>query len=129
MREFHHIGIPVGEKQPGMVYYESISCWATDPDSTQGRIEYIFFEADTPITEPVLSTPHVAFRVDNLAEQNANLTHWTQMVSGGHFAPAEEPELLVEDILQPPTLNKHLRHFFLPSVTGQTAASYAVRSR
>jgi len=33
-----------------------------------------------------------------LAEQNANLTHWTRMPSGGHFAPAEEPERLVEDI-------------------------------
>ena len=32
MREFHHIGIPVGEKTPDMVYYESIKCWATDPD-------------------------------------------------------------------------------------------------
>ena len=34
MRQFHHIGIPVGEKTPDMVYYESIKCWATDPDST-----------------------------------------------------------------------------------------------
>lgn len=66
MREFHHIGIPVAEKTPEMVYYESIKCWATDPDATAGRIEYIFFEAGTSITEPVLSTPHVAFRVDNL---------------------------------------------------------------
>jgi pimeloyl-ACP methyl ester carboxylesterase len=33
-----------------------------------------------------------------LAEQNANLVHWTQMQSGGHFAPAEEPERLAEDI-------------------------------
>jgi hypothetical protein len=67
-REFHHIGIPVGQKTPDMVYYESIKCWATDPDATQGRIEYIFFENGTPITEPVLSQPHVAFRVDNLEE-------------------------------------------------------------
>lgn len=69
MREFHHIGIPVGEKTPDMVYYQSIKCWATDPESTAGRIEYIFFEEGTTITEPVLSQPHVAFRVDNLAEQ------------------------------------------------------------
>ena len=69
MREFHHIGIPVGQKKPEMVYYPSIKCWATDPDSTPGRIEHIFFEAGTPITEPVLSEPHVAFRVDNLDEE------------------------------------------------------------
>jgi len=69
VRQFHHIGIPVGEKTSDMVYYESIKCWATDPDSTPGRIEYIFFEADTTITEPVLSQPHVAFRVDDLDEE------------------------------------------------------------
>ncbi len=34
----------------------------------------------------------------SVAERYANLTHWTRMPSGGHFAPAEEPELLVEDI-------------------------------
>jgi pimeloyl-ACP methyl ester carboxylesterase len=33
-----------------------------------------------------------------LAEQEANLVHWTRMPRGGHFAPMEEPELLVEDI-------------------------------
>ncbi|MGH8007863.1 MAG: epoxide hydrolase family protein [Candidatus Binatia bacterium] len=32
------------------------------------------------------------------AEQYYNLTHWTVMPAGGHFAPAEEPEHLVTDI-------------------------------
>ena len=70
MRKFHHIGIPMGEKTPEMVYYPSIKCWATDPDATPGRIEYIFFEPETTITEPVLSQPHVAFRVDDLASES-----------------------------------------------------------
>ena len=39
-----------------------------------------------------------------LAEREANIVHWTRMERGGHFAPAEEPELLVED----------LRAFFRP---------------
>jgi pimeloyl-ACP methyl ester carboxylesterase len=34
----------------------------------------------------------------SVAERYANLTHWTRMPSGGHFAPMEEPELLVQDI-------------------------------
>ena len=29
---------------------------------------------------------------------DANLVHWTRMTSGGHFAPMEEPDLLVQDI-------------------------------
>ena len=32
------------------------------------------------------------------AERYYNLTHWTLQPSGGHFAPMEEPQLLVEDI-------------------------------
>ena len=39
-----------------------------------------------------------------LAEREANLVHWTPMDRGGHFAAAEEPELVVED----------LRTFFRP---------------
>jgi pimeloyl-ACP methyl ester carboxylesterase len=32
------------------------------------------------------------------AEKNLNITRWTQMPRGGHFAAMEEPELLAEDI-------------------------------
>jgi pimeloyl-ACP methyl ester carboxylesterase len=39
-----------------------------------------------------------------LAEREANLVHWTRMGRGGHFAPAEEPALVVDD----------LRAFFRP---------------
>jgi pimeloyl-ACP methyl ester carboxylesterase len=38
------------------------------------------------------------------AAEHANLVHWSEMPRGGHFAPAEEPELLVAD----------LRTFFRP---------------
>lgn len=33
-----------------------------------------------------------------VAEQHANLVHWTVMPSGGHFSPAEEPDRYVADI-------------------------------
>jgi len=32
------------------------------------------------------------------AERYYDLRRWTVMPSGGHFAPFEEPELLVEDV-------------------------------
>ena len=32
------------------------------------------------------------------AENSYNLKHWTEMKSGGHFAPLEEPAALIEDI-------------------------------
>jgi pimeloyl-ACP methyl ester carboxylesterase len=34
----------------------------------------------------------------SVATRFANITQWTQMPRGGHFAPMEEPELLVDDI-------------------------------
>lgn len=43
-----------------------------------------------------------------LAERTANLVHWSRMGRGGHFAAAEEPELLIND----------LRAFFRPLRSG-----------
>jgi hypothetical protein len=71
VRQFHHLGIPVSEKMPGMGRFDSIKCWATNPDETHGRVEYLYFEADSPMTGPVLTEPHVAFRVDNLDKEIA----------------------------------------------------------
>ncbi len=31
-------------------------------------------------------------------EKQYNLTHWTVMPKGGHFAAMEQPELFVEDV-------------------------------
>jgi pimeloyl-ACP methyl ester carboxylesterase len=39
-----------------------------------------------------------------LAEEHTNLVRWTEMPRGGHFAAAEEPDLIVDD----------LRAFFRP---------------
>jgi len=71
VREFHHLGIPVKEKMPDMGYFGSLKCWATDPEATHGRVEYLFFEEGSPVTEPVLSESHVAFRVDDLDKEIA----------------------------------------------------------
>jgi pimeloyl-ACP methyl ester carboxylesterase len=40
----------------------------------------------------------VVFIPRALAERHADLRRWTMMPSGGHFAPAEEPERLVADV-------------------------------
>ena len=31
-------------------------------------------------------------------EGRMNITHWTEMPRGGHFAAMEQPELLLEDV-------------------------------
>ena len=43
--------------------------------------------------------PHDVLQVPrSLAERHANLVRWTVMPRGGHFAPSEQPDLLVDDI-------------------------------
>jgi pimeloyl-ACP methyl ester carboxylesterase len=54
-----------------------------------------------PIEAPTAVTvfPRELLRVPRrLMERQANVARWTAMPRGGHFAPAEEPELMLEDI-------------------------------
>jgi pimeloyl-ACP methyl ester carboxylesterase len=54
-----------------------------------------------PVTVPtaVAVFPRELLRVPRrFMERQVNLARWTVMPRGGHFAPSEEPELMVEDI-------------------------------
>ena len=66
MREFHHVGVVTDEVQAGETYVPPTKVWVTDPLTHPYRIEYLRFEADTPVTGPVRNLPHMAFKVDNL---------------------------------------------------------------
>ena len=68
MRQFHHIGLPTDTSQPGEVYVEDTKVWVTDPRNHPYKIEYLRFEKDSPVKGPVRDLPHVAYRVDNMAE-------------------------------------------------------------
>ena len=66
MREFHHIGLPTNECQPGEIYVEDTKVWVTDPRRHPYKVEFLRFEKDSPVTGPVRDQPHVAYRVDDL---------------------------------------------------------------
>jgi len=65
-KTFHHVGLPTDEQQPGETYVEDTRVWVTRPENHPYRIEYLRFEADTPVSGPVRDLPHVAFRVDDI---------------------------------------------------------------
>ena len=67
MREFHHIGLPTHDRQPGEIYVEDTKVWVTDPRKHPYQVEFLRFEKDSPVTGPVRDMPHVAYRVDDLA--------------------------------------------------------------
>lgn len=68
MRQFHHIGLPTEETQPDEVYVPETKVWVTSPDAHPYRVEYLRFEADSPVTGPLREMAHVAFKVDDLDE-------------------------------------------------------------
>ncbi|NNL86905.1 MAG: epoxide hydrolase [Myxococcales bacterium] len=83
--------------------------WATETYGTSARYYYeCVHNPWTPSSDaqPVVKAPtsaaifpeEVVLLPKRWAEQYYNLKRWTPMKSGGHFAPMEEPEALVEDI-------------------------------
>ena len=89
MREFHHVGLPTDEKQPGEVYVPATKVWVTDPSVHRYRVEYLRFEADSPVTGPVRDQPHFAYKVDDLRREMAG-----KRVLLGPFTPMEGLEVV-----------------------------------
>jgi len=69
MRQFHHIGLPTDESQPGEFFVEETKVWVTDPRKHPYAVEYLRFEAESPVSGPVRDMPHVAYRVDDIAAE------------------------------------------------------------
>ncbi len=65
---YHHTGIPTEHTRAGERYLPQFKMWVSGfPDSPYG-IEWMRFEADSPVPELVRSVPHVAFEVDDIDE-------------------------------------------------------------
>lgn len=65
-KEYHHIGLPTDDPQPGEVFVADTSVWITDPRLPPYRVEYLRFEPDSPVHGPLRDMPHVASRVDDM---------------------------------------------------------------
>lgn len=65
--EYMHIGIPVLNKKPGMVYNEGGKLWMSEKvEAHDYKIEYLKFEEGTPFPEILSKQPHVAYKVDDI---------------------------------------------------------------
>lgn len=65
--EYMHVGIPVLNKKPNMVFNEWGGCWVNESvDEYDYKIEYLKFEEGTRFPEILSKQPHVAYLVDNL---------------------------------------------------------------
>jgi len=66
--EFHHFGVPTNKKYANDAYIEGAKVYVTDPARHPYRVEFLRFEAGSPMPEVVRTRPHAAFLVPNLNE-------------------------------------------------------------
>ena len=65
--EYMHVGIPVLNRKPGMVYNEWGKFWVNPSvDAYDYKIEYLKFEEGTRFPEILSKQFHVAYKVDDL---------------------------------------------------------------
>jgi epoxide hydrolase len=78
--------------------------WVTQSGTSSARIYYENQRASTQPARVQVPTACAVFPKEinipprRWVEQQYNLTRWTEMPRGGHFAAMEEPELLVDDV-------------------------------
>ncbi|MCC6222562.1 MAG: hypothetical protein IT201_03615 [Thermoleophilia bacterium] len=82
---FDHVGIVTDERQPGESWVEATRVWVTSPRAHPYNVEFLRYEPDSPVTGPVRTQPHVAYRVADLAAaiEGANVVLGPFEVAGG----------------------------------------------
>lgn len=63
---FHHIGIPTAQIKPGERYIDKYKFYVSGFETSEYGIEWMRFDEDSPVSEIIRTTPHIAFQVDNL---------------------------------------------------------------
>jgi hypothetical protein len=63
---FDHIGVVTIEEHPGETWVEATRVWVTSPRAHACNVEFVRFEPDSPVTGPLRTEPHVAYRVDDV---------------------------------------------------------------
>jgi hypothetical protein len=69
MRKYHHVGIPTDVPREGETYLPAFKMYVAGMESSPFGIEWMRFEADCPLPDLVKQVPHVAFEVEDLAEE------------------------------------------------------------
>ena len=63
---YHHFGVPTKAAHANETYIGPGKVYATSPDAHPFRVEFLRFDADSPMPEVVRTRPHAAFLVENL---------------------------------------------------------------
>jgi hypothetical protein len=86
---FDHVGVVTSVPQAGESWVEATRVWVTSPRAHPFNVEFLRFEDDSPITGPLRTDPHVAYRVADVNEAIRG-----QEILAEPFQPAPDPEFL-----------------------------------
>jgi hypothetical protein len=64
--EFVHVGIPTGEPRRDETYLEDLKLHVTNAEEHPYAVEWLRFDEDSPMPEPLKTRPHVAYKVDSV---------------------------------------------------------------
>ena len=64
---FDHIGIPTEARSADATFVEATRVWVTSPRDHPANVEWLRYEPDSPVTGPLRTTPHVAYRTADVA--------------------------------------------------------------
>jgi hypothetical protein len=65
--QFDHIGVVTTQRKPGERFVPATKVWVTDVEKHPFRVEWLRYEADSPVKGPVREMPHIAYRVGNIS--------------------------------------------------------------
>lgn len=69
---YHHIGIPTNIKMDGERYLPQFKFYVSGFGTSPFGVEWMRFEADSPMDPLIQTVPHLAFEVDDLEYELAN---------------------------------------------------------
>jgi hypothetical protein len=71
VKQFHHIGVPTKKKQANETYLAAATLYVTDAATDPFGIEWLRFEAGSPMPKEIQKSTHVAYKVDDIQAELA----------------------------------------------------------
>jgi hypothetical protein len=67
--KYHHLGIPTNNEMPGETYIPKFKVYVSGFRTSPFGIEWMRYEAGSPVNRLVRTVPHVAFEVNDLEHE------------------------------------------------------------
>ena len=102
MRTLNHFGIPTDIPKEGEAYLSDLKLYVTDISSSPNKIEFLRFEADSPMPDLIKKQAHIAYVVDDIdAEMAGKPVLWPKTVMSDELTIAfiEEEGIAIELML------------------------------